>query len=137
MPALPGSRVPPDPGVLPDVVASSSLSKRVTQDDMTGYSGPGNIHSDLDVARRTGLDVTIAQGMMTLAYASELMTRVCGRAWLERGEISVKFTRPVCAGDTVTVRAAERGGSFEIEASNQRGDIVMVGEARVAKPGKR
>lgn len=108
------------------------LTKHVTQDDMTLYSGPGNIHSDLEVAERTGLDATIAQGVMTLAYASELMTKVCGPAWLERGEIAVKFTKPVFAGDTVTVRAVEQGDGFEVSAENQDGDTLMVGEARLA-----
>ncbi len=115
----------------------NELTKHVTQDDMTVYSGPGNIHSDLEVAKRTGLDATIAQGMMTLAFASELMTQVCGTAWLERGEIAVKFTKPVYAGDTVTIRASEIDSGYELAATNQDGDIVMLGRARVAKSGKR
>ena len=109
------------------------LTKHVTQDDMTLYSGPGNIHSDVDVAKRTGLDAPIAQGMMTLAYASELMTRVCGSAWLERGEIAVKFTKPVFAGDVVTVRAEQSGDGYEVEAANQGGDILLVGTARIVE----
>ena len=107
------------------------LTKHVTQDDMTLYSGPGNIHSDIEVAKRTGLDAPIAQGMMTLAYASELMTKVCGPDWLSRGEISVKFTKPVFAGDTVTVTAAEKDGAYEVTATNQHRDTLMVGEARL------
>ena len=105
------------------------ITKHVTQEDMTLYSGPGNIHSDIEVAKRTGLDRTIAQGMHTLAFASELMTRVCGRAWLERGELSVKFTKPVFAGDTVTVAAAGGDDVYEVTATNQHGDLLMVGEA--------
>lgn len=108
------------------------LTKHVTQDAMTLYSGPGNIHSDLEVARRTGLDATIAQGMMTLAFASELMTQATGAAWLEHGEIDVTFTKPVFAGDDVTV-AAEAGadGTYELHARNQHGQTVMVGTARI------
>jgi acyl dehydratase len=109
------------------------LTKHVTQDDMTLYSGPGNIHSDVEVAKRTGLDAPIAQGMQTLAFASELMTRVCGSEWLERGELSVKFIKPVFAEDTVTVSAAESVDGFEIEAKNQHGDVLMVGEARLRR----
>ena len=109
----------------------TELVKKVTQDDMTLYSGPGNIHSDLEVAKRTGLDATIAQGMMTIAFASELMTQVCGAVWLERGEIAVKFTKPVYAGDTVTVRADETAGGYGVVATNQAGDTLMVGEARL------
>src|SRR4051794_20504617 len=107
------------------------LTKHVTQDDMTLYSGPGNIHSDVEVAKRTGLDAPIAQGMQTLAFASELMTKVCGDEWLERGEISVKFTKPVFSGDTVVVGASESGAGYELQAHNQHGDLLMVGEARL------
>jgi acyl dehydratase len=110
----------------------TTLEKHVTQDDMTLYSGPGNIHSDLDVAKRTGLDATIAQGMMTLAFASELMSHVCGAKWLERGELDVKFTKPVVAGDTVTVTADEQGDAYEVSAVNQRGETLMVGTARLS-----
>jgi acyl dehydratase len=107
------------------------LTKHVTQDDMTLYSGPENIHSDVEVARRTGLEAPIAQGMQTLAFASELMTKLCGARWLERGEISVKFVKPVFAEDTVNVTASEDAGAWEIEAKNQHGDVLMVGEARL------
>lgn len=107
------------------------LTKHVAQEDMTLYSGPGNIHSDVEVAKRTGLDAPIAQGMMTLAYASELMTNLYGPAWLERGEITVKFTMPVYAGDTVTIAAAENDEAYEITAQNQHGDTLMVGSARL------
>jgi len=108
------------------------LTKHVTQEDMTLYSGPGNIHSDLEVAQRTGLDATIAQGVMTLAYASELMTRIWGPSWLERGQIEVKFTKPVFAGDTVTVRAEESEGAYDVVAVNQNDETLMVGVARLA-----
>lgn len=107
------------------------LVKHVTQDDMTLYSGPGNIHSDVEVAKRTGLDAPIAQGMMTLAYASELMTQIYGPAWLEKGEISVKFTKPVDAGDSVTVSATQGPDGYAVEARNQDGDVLMVGTARI------
>ena len=109
------------------------LVKHVTQDDMTLYSGHGNIHSDIEVAKRTGLDATIAQGMMTLAYASELMTRVCGPQWLERGQIDVKFTKPVVAEDTVTVRAEAEGDGYQIVAVNQHGDTLMIGTAHIVE----
>jgi acyl dehydratase len=111
----------------------NKLTKRVTQEDMTLYSGPGNIHSDLEVAKRTGLDATIAQGVMTLAYASELMTKVCGAEWLSNGEIAVTFTKPVFAGDTVSVGAEQTEDGYAITARNQNGETVMVGTARIVE----
>jgi acyl dehydratase len=107
------------------------LTKHVTQDDMTLYSGPGNIHSDIEVARRTGLDAPIAQGMQTLAYASELLTQICGDDWLVRGEIAVKFIKPVLAEDDVTVSAEQTDGGYEVTARNQHGDTLMVGTAHL------
>jgi acyl dehydratase len=103
----------------------SELRKHVTQDDMTLYSGPGNIHSDIEVAQRTGLDAPIAQGMQTMAYASELLTREHGPAWLERGRLAVKFLAPVYAEDDVIVTLEGE----EVTARNQRGDVVMIGTA--------
>jgi 3-hydroxybutyryl-CoA dehydratase len=107
------------------------ITKHVTQDDMSLYSGPGNIHSDVEVAKRTGLEAPIAQGMQTLAFASELMTKVLGPSWIERGELSVKFTKPVFAGDTVTVGASGGDDTYEITATNQKGEVLMVGEAHM------
>ena len=107
------------------------LTKHVTQEDMTLYSGPGNIHSDLEVAKRTGLDATIAQGMMTLAFASELMSQIYGPEWLERGEIDVKFTRAVVSGDTVRLSAEQGADSYDVAAINQSGETLMVGSARL------
>lgn len=110
------------------------LERAVTQEEMTLYSGPGNIHSDIEVARRTGLDEPIAQGMMTLAYASELLTRIAGKDWIARGEIEVKFTRPLLAGETVTVIAEDSAGGWDVRAENQKGELLMVGTARLRKP---
>lgn len=114
------------------------LTRRVTQDDMSLYSRTGepNIHDDLNVARRTGLRATVAQGMMTLAYASELLTREHGRGWLERGELSVKFIGLVYAGDEITVSADGTPDGYEVRAHNQDGDLVLIGTARLpAAPG--
>lgn len=102
----------------------TELVRRVTQGDMTLYSGPGNIHSDVEVARRTGLDRTIAQGMQTLAYASELLTRFHGPVWLERGRLAVKFVAPVYAGDVVTVTVE----GLDVSARTPAG-TVMTGTA--------
>lgn len=109
----------------------TELTKHVTQDDMTLYSGPGNIHSDIEVAKRTGLDAPIAQGMQTLAFASELMTMVVGESWLSSGELSVKFIKPVLAEDDVTVSATESPDGWDLTAQNQHGDTLMVGSARL------
>jgi acyl dehydratase len=45
--------------------------------------------------------------------------------------LSLKFTKPVYAEDTVTVTATD-GEPYQLEARNQHGDVVMVGTARLA-----
>lgn len=105
------------------------ITRHVTQEDMSRYSGPGNIHSDVESAKRAGLDAPIAQGMMTLAYASELMNQLAGRDWTVRGELDVKFTAPVYAGDTITAEAEADGTGWNVRATNQDGALVMVGRA--------
>lgn len=121
----PTVRSAPATAVAPDGVPT--LRRDVTQDDMTLYSGPGNIHSDIGVARTVGLDATIAQGVTTLAYASELLTSIHGGAWLERGEIAAKFIAPVYAGDTVTVWVDRE----QVGAVNRTGALLMTATARL------
>ena len=106
------------------------LTKHVTQDDMTLYSGPGNIHSDVEVANAPGCDAPIAQGMMTLAYASELMTKVCGdgvaRARRDLREVhQARLRRGHGDGD----RRRRRRPPTRSKRRTRHGDVLMVGTA--------
>ena len=90
------------------------LVKHVTQDYMTRYSGPGNIHSDVEVAKRTGLDAPIAQaGGYTY---------------------SVSGTFPTTPGNAATVQDVRRwngGDSWTAVTSLPTG----AGESRLQRPG--
>ncbi|MDH3233555.1 MAG: MaoC family dehydratase [Alphaproteobacteria bacterium] len=118
------------------------LSRRVSQAVINAYaeaSGDFNpIHTDPDYASKGPFGRTIAHGMMTLAYASDLMSEWAGEAWLSDSAIDVAFLGPVFAGDDVTVTGVVReivqedaGPTTVCELTCQVGDrTVMAGSAR-------
>ena len=60
------------------------LVKHLDQRRIDAYSGvrPGSIHTDPAWARAKGFRTTLAQGMMSTAYVSELMTRAVGAGFV-------------------------------------------------------
>ncbi|MGI9418935.1 MAG: MaoC family dehydratase [Geminicoccaceae bacterium] len=96
------------------------------------------IHMDGDWARaNTPFPDRIAHGVLTTALMSRPLVQFCERFKIRTALLSTssKYIRPVVAGDTITtvVRLVEKIDSrkrirFEIEAKNQNGELVMVGE---------
>ena len=82
-----------------------ALVKELSQRRIDVYSGvrPRSIHSDEAWAREKGFRTTLAQGMMSTAYASEMMTRFLGAGFVKGGTLSMAFIKPVYAGDRLTV----------------------------------
>ena len=117
-----------------------SLTKEVSQRRIDAYSGvrPRSIHTDEAWARAKGFRVPLAQGMMSTAYVSEMMTSFLGAGFVEGGGMSVTFTKPVYAGDRLTVRGVvtekrtDNGTTrvvVEVWCENQHGEKTMVGSA--------
>lgn len=96
------------------------------------------IHMDGDWARANSpFPDRIAHGVMTTALMSKPLVQFCERFRIRTALLSSssRYLKPVIAGDTVTttVRLAEKIDAkrrirFEVEAKNQRGDVVMIGE---------
>jgi acyl dehydratase len=117
-----------------------ALTKRIEQRRIDCYSGvrPHSIHTDPEWARKKGFKAPLAQGMMSTAYVSQLMTQVAGAGFVKGGRMSVSFIKPVFVGDTLTVRgrvkSREAEGSrtrvvVEVWCENQDGVKTMVGTA--------
>lgn len=117
-----------------------SLTKDMTQRRIDVYSGvkPRSIHTDEAWAHQKGFRTTLAQGMMSTAYASELMTKLLGAGFLQGGTLSMAFIKPVYAGDRLTVHGVVKetrpeGGRtrvvVEVWCQNQHGDKTAVGTA--------
>lgn len=122
--------------------ALGPLTRTITQRGIDIYSGvkPGSIHTDPDWARAKGFADTIAQGMMTTAFVSNLMTDLLGMGFVAGGGMDVRFLRPVVCGDALTVTgtidgfSADPGGGpplvhASVQAVNQRGETTMAGSA--------
>lgn len=116
------------------------LEKSLTQRHIDAYSGVRvrSIHTDEAWARRKGFRTTLAQGMMSTAYVSEMMTRLLGAGFVESGTMSVAFVKPVYAGDRLTVRGVvkelrpEPGGTrvvVDVWCENQDGITTAAGTA--------
>jgi acyl dehydratase len=122
--------------------------KQVRHEQMAVFSGVGkhrrNIHTDIEVARKGGLDRTLAQGMMETCYLTEMAARFFGAAWFTSGWERMKFISPVYDGDTVTIRGAvleetkEKDGTrlhLEIWIENQDGKMTAAGWASALVEG--
>jgi 3-hydroxybutyryl-CoA dehydratase len=116
------------------------LVKDVSQRRIDVYSGvrPRSIHSDEAFAREKGFWTCLAQGMMSTAYASQLMVKLLGPGFARGGTLSMAFIRPVYAGDRLTVRGVvpdrqpENGATrvvVEVWVENQQGEKTAVGHA--------
>jgi acyl dehydratase len=152
-PAGTGPRPEPDPVPTDPTVTSATgragplavgdelgpLVRTITQRQIDAYSGvrPRSIHTDESWATEKGFPTTIAQGMMTTAYVSTLMTGAIGEGFVAGGGMDVRFLRPVRCGDTLTVTATVSGFSrrrgltahVDVAAGNQDGEQTMAGTA--------
>ena len=117
-----------------------AVTKEMTQRRIDVYSGvkPRSIHTDETWAHQKGFRTTLAQGMMSTAYVSEMMTRLLGAGFVKGGTISMAFIKPVYAGDRLTVhgvvkeRRPEGAGTrvvVEVWCQNQHGEKTAVGTA--------
>jgi len=121
---------------------TASVTKTITQEDIENFadlSGDRNpIHLDADYASRTRFGQRISHGILT----SSLISAVIGNVLPGTGSIylgqTLRFTAPVFAGDTIIARAtitAIREDkpilTLETLCTNQRGEVVISGEASV------
>jgi acyl dehydratase len=117
-----------------------SLVKEISQRKIDAYSvvRARSIHTDESWARAKGFRAPLAQGMMSTAYVSEMMTRFLGAGFVKGGTISMAFVKPVYAGDRLTVygvvkdRQPENGGTrvtVEVWCVNQNGQTTAIGTA--------
>ena len=122
--------------------ALPALSRTLQQRQIDIYSGihPYSIHTDEAWAQEKGFATTIAQGMMSTAYISSIMTTAVGEGFVESGTMDSKFLKPVLCGDTLDVTGTVAGFTREAEgrerchasfaAHNQRGEQTMARTAR-------
>src|SRR3989449_10955148 len=115
--------------------AMPTLTKHVTVEQIRQYaeaSGDRNpIHLDETFARSAGLPGVIAHGMLTMAFANQLVTDWLGdRSWLKR--LQGRFAGMVLPGDELTCSGSvaskqdeSRRVVINLVVTNQRGEKVF------------
>ena len=117
-----------------------SLVKEISQRQIDAYSGvrPRSIHTDEAWARAKGFRAPLAQGMMSTAYISEMMTQLLGAGFVKGGSMSVAFVTPVYVGDRLTAHGVvkekrpENGATrvvVDVWCENQHGQKTAIGTA--------
>jgi 3-hydroxybutyryl-CoA dehydratase len=116
------------------------LVKEIGQRKIDAYSTvrARSIHTDEEWARKKGFRAPLAQGMMSTAYVSEMMTNFLGTGFVKGGTLSMAFLQPVYAGDTLTVHGVVKETRAEGDATrvvvevwceNQEGERTAAGTA--------
>ena len=124
---------------------TAEMSKTVTEADVVlfaGVTGDFNpVHVDAVAAERSRFGGRIAHGMLSAGFVSAVLAmRLPGPGTIYLSQ-SLRFTRPVRIGDTVTARVeiaervpAKRRVRLLTTGLNQRGETVLDGEAVVMLP---
>lgn len=95
------------------------------------------IHLDESVARARGLPGVIAHGMLSAGLIGEWAVSAAGSDW-RLTRFQTRFKAMVLLGDDITVSGARKDSAadslvFEINATNQRGEVVTSGTAEFTR----
>ena len=115
------------------------ITKKITQETINRYgeaAGDYNpIHVDVEYAKTGPFKGTIAHGLMSLAYISELMARDFSQGWFFGGKVEMRFRAPIRPGDTITIKGKviEKKSEgeknlivCEVLCENQEGKAVII-----------
>jgi acyl dehydratase len=73
------------------------------------FSGPDkNYHTDREMAQALGFPDIVVQGMLSICFVSELMTRAFGIGWHLAGKLDVRLVNVVWVEDVLTTRGKLR-----------------------------
>ena len=124
----------------------AEMAKTVTEADVTlfaGVTGDFNpVHVDAEAAAQSRFGERIAHGMLSAGFISAVLgMRLPGTGSIYLSQ-SLRFTKPVRIGDTVTTRvevvevlATKRRVRLATVCRNQQGETVVEGEAVVMVDG--
>jgi 3-hydroxybutyryl-CoA dehydratase len=123
------------------------IKRVVTQQVINRYAEVSRdfnpIHVNAAFAARTPLGGTVAHGMLSLAYISQMMTESFGHYWISTGKLSVRFKNPARPGDIISIKGKiakveninnDVDISCEILCTNQLNEPIVIGETHVRLP---
>jgi hypothetical protein len=81
-----------------------TLTRTVTLAMCQAFSGPSrNYHTDREMAQALGFPDVVVQGMMSICFISDLMTRHFGIGWYCGGKLDVRLVNVLWGGEQVRV----------------------------------
>lgn len=123
-----------------------TFCKTVTEADIANFAGVSGdfnpLHMDAEHAKKGIFGERVAHGIFTLSLVSATLAKFPGDVvYISQ---SAKFVKPVKIGDTIkaVAKVEEKGEKGRLRLAtncyNQRGEIVMEGEAqvRIFEPGE-
>jgi len=125
---------------------SAEITKTIEQSDIDAFAsvtGDRNpVHVDEEFAKSTRFGKRIAHGMLTASLISAVLAnKLPGEGSVYLGQ-TLQFVAPVFPGDEVTARVTVKEiredkpiVKLETVCMNQRGEVVIRGEATVLKRG--
>jgi len=116
------------------------IRKIIRLENMRLFSGwpARTMHTDWEIAKKSGVPAPITQGLMSQAYISEMCAAFFGTSWLETGKMDVRFIRYTVPGDRITtggiVTESTPDGdglrlTCDVWCENQAGEKTCVGTA--------
>ena len=124
---------------------SAETSKTITSADIMSFAeatGDFNpVHVDDEAAKKSPFGERIAHGMLSAGLISAVLgMKLPGPGAIYMSQ-SLRFVRPVKIGDTITARAevievmtAKKRARLATTCRNQKGEMVLDGEALVLVP---
>ena len=86
-----------------------AVEKTITHAMCIAFSGPyKSYHTDQEMARALGFPDIVVQGMMSVCFISESMTRNFGAGWFCGGKLNVSLVNVVWPNDRLAVRGKVR-----------------------------
>jgi len=126
-------------GTGPTIEKLTPLAKEISLEMCQRFSGPGkNYHTDREEAHKLGFPDIVVQGMMSICFLSELMTRRFGEGWYCGGKMTVNLVNVLWQGETVmthgvlkefTPEGSRRRAHLEVWCQKADGTIITVGNA--------
>ena len=126
---------------------SAEITKIIEQSDIDAFAnvtGDHNpVHVDAEFAKTTRFGKRIAHGMLTASLISAVLAnKLPGEGSVYLGQ-TLQFVAPVFPGDEITARVTVKAVredkpivKLETICVNQRGEVVIRGEATVLLPQK-
>lgn len=89
------------------------------------------IHNDA-YAKKFGFAGGFVPGVSVYAYSCHFPVKLWGRAWLERGQGSIRLLKPIFDGDDAVVTASETETGLDLKVES-KGQVNSVGSAAMGK----